>query len=472
VANIESQVLKTRELIHDIMQTLIKLNDIMGNNHELSLSSKPMQNRYPALARAYRHAVSNKHPGIINVEKKRLSIQHRRWDRSSVLLTINPVLAEGSHGMPSSTNVSNVEAQRPLSPQPSGEISIMTGPSMSTARLRQFVHQDGITNNLPRDIAIAATGSSSSLPGALDNNWGLPLRSPSFWARSITRRPIDMDDTTSPASSSFDLRRQDSLLSENSVDFDTMLQMGCRRTLPETPTPKRSAPMLSTMASSILSPPVPSPIPPSEAELRSFRLTAQQQRQQQQHEARLTRSLNGPPSIGRSSRDRLVPYDVANERNSLNRQRARLYNNQDSMDETMFEGIIRKLSIASDSNNEEGSVNKHTNHNNKSNSNMAHSSLYSAQNTDLHPSDDITKETSGDTTNLSKHSIISIETVSSTTINDNQQRQRQQHNSNHSELESSTVMMTTPITPISRPRGKGKIRQSLLTFVNGSSSPS
>ncbi|KAI8052249.1 hypothetical protein BDF22DRAFT_687319, partial [Syncephalis plumigaleata] len=112
VASLESQVLKTRELIHDIMQTLIKLNDIMGNNHELSLTSKPMQSQYPALSRAYRHA----HPGAINIEKKRLSIQHRRWDRSSVLLTVNPVLAEGSHGMASSTNVSNVEAQHSLSP--------------------------------------------------------------------------------------------------------------------------------------------------------------------------------------------------------------------------------------------------------------------------------------------------------------------------------------------------------------------
>ncbi|KAI8052250.1 hypothetical protein BDF22DRAFT_512028 [Syncephalis plumigaleata] len=314
---------------------------------------------------------------------------------------------------------------------------------MSTARLRQFVHQDGVANNLTRDIAVAATASSSSLPGALESNWVLPLRSPSFWARSITRRPIDMDDVTSPTSSSFDLRRQDSVLSENSVDFDTMLQMGCRRTLPDSPTPKRSAPLLSMMTSSILSPPVPSPIPPSEPELISSRLTIQQQQQQQQHEARLTRSLNGPPSTGRSSRDRLVPYDVVNERNSIKRQRARLKNSnsdQDIMDEAMFEGIIRKLSITSDSNNEEGSMNKHTpHHHNKSNSNLSHTSLYSehSNTTDLHQSVDTTKEIS-----------------------------------HTNELEASTMMMTTPMTPISRPRGKGKIRQSLLTFMNGPSSPS
>ncbi|RKP26789.1 hypothetical protein SYNPS1DRAFT_27534 [Syncephalis pseudoplumigaleata] len=346
MASLESQVLKTRELVHDIMQTLVKLNDIMGSQHELALGSKTMQGRYPVLARAYKQTVSTKHPGGVNVEKKRLSIQHRRWDRSSVLLTVNPVLAEGIHG-----NGSNAEINRPLSPQPSGEISIVSsGPSVSTARLRQFVHQESGPSHLPRDIvAAAATASSSSLPGVLESNWVLPLRSPSFWARSMTRRPIDQTSNNNnnndhtpvatAASSSYDLRRQDSVLSDASIDFDTMLQMGCRRTLPDTPTPtpKRSAPLLGQPGRR--SPPVPSP--PAATILASSKQSDHhhQQQQQQQHATRLTRSLNGPPSPQgsgshrSSTRDRPVPYDIAHERNSLKRQRARLPQPTDPMDE-------------------------------------------------------------------------------------------------------------------------------------------
>ncbi|RKP08603.1 hypothetical protein THASP1DRAFT_23447 [Thamnocephalis sphaerospora] len=335
VVQLQSQALKTRELIYDIMQTLIKLNEMLPKDDEPTLGSATTRKRYPELSRVYRKVVAGNSANV-SVAKEGFLVQKNRPERNSVMLTVDPVLSDMHRGPELS--------YRAMSPVRSALPSTFSVDALrNTGTFLSF--SNGSTSTATSQLQLLqhrGMATSSTLSVATST---LSARQRQ---QHLQRSP---NTPTAPQHNDAGIEGNDVAQSTEPADIDSVLMLGSRPTLPDQTTPRNGTPNASMAV-----------LRPESQTYPQVRLRPQSSLSQQPREVRHSRSTLGDPQ---RPRGRTVPYDIATGRNSVKRQRARTSVHEGERGSPFstrtFGSLIRRLQLGLSLSSSNVSGSSHTN---------------------------------------------------------------------------------------------------------------